>query len=95
MRHNTNDPFQTEQIRGLLTSRSNKMNGEKKPRRLCLYAGVVGDYDGAYDWIEEKDFGRVENTLGYHEGAFPEDCYTIVEVAGEGVARCPTHSRGA
>jgi hypothetical protein len=51
-----------------------------KKRRICLYAGIVGDYDGAYDWIKEEDFGLVENTIGFHEGVFPEDCYTIVEV---------------
>ena len=55
----------------------------KQPARICLYAGVVGDYDGAYDWIEEADYGKVENIVGYHEGAFPEDCYTIVEVKEE------------
>ena len=79
----TKDPFRTNQMQALFHKRSDKMNDEKKPQRICLYAGVVGDYDGAYDWIEEKDFGKVENTLGYHEGAFPEDCYTIVEVVDD------------
>ena len=49
-------------------------------RRLCLYSGIVGDYDGAYYWVKEDENGLVENTVGYHEAVFLEDCYTIVEV---------------
>ncbi len=53
---------------------------EKKVRRISLHAGIVGDYDGAYDWIKEENFGLVENIVGFHEGAFPEDNYTVIEV---------------
>lgn len=53
---------------------------EKKVERISLIAGIVGDYDGAYDWIKEEDLGLMENIVGFHEGTFPEDNYTVIEV---------------
>jgi len=49
----------------------------KAANRIVLFGGV-GDYDGAYEWVKESEYGRVENTVGFHEG-YP-DSYTVVEV---------------
>jgi len=51
--------------------------------RLVLYSGIVGDYDGAYDWVDRKDFDKPEYAIGNHVGGWPEDNYTIVEIYDE------------
>lgn len=55
--------------------------------KLILHPGMVGDYEGAYDWVRPEDEARhpEDFTLGYHEGStgWPEDSYTVVEIKGE------------
>ncbi len=53
----------------------------EKPNRLILYSGVVGNHDGAYDIVKESDYDLPENTLGFHDSVWPEDRYTVVELA--------------
>jgi len=40
-------------------------------RRIILYPGIVGDYEGAYDYIPEAEFDKEENTPGYHSQEWP------------------------
>lgn len=53
--------------------------------KLMLRPGVVGDYDGAYDWVDSKDEKRHPEyyTIGDHNPTgWPEDSYVVVEVDG-------------
>jgi hypothetical protein len=51
----------------------------KAANRIALFGGIVGDYDGAYEWIKESEYGLPENSLGFHE-CHPDESYTVCEV---------------
>lgn len=62
------------------------MDARKSVGRIVLYPGVVGEYEGAYDFINESEWGRAENIPGYHEGGIGDHSfyvYEVVEVAPE------------
>lgn len=50
--------------------------------RVVLQYGIVGDHDGAYDYVRDADVSKPEYGLGHHgaESVWPEDTYTVVEV---------------
>lgn len=73
--------------RALLATRAAALAGQETTR-LKLHSGVVGDYDGAYDWIKKEDWNRPEYAVGFHHAAWAEDCYTVVEVLE---SRAATH----
>ena len=51
--------------------------------RYRLIAGIVGDYDGAYDSVPEKEYDHPDNSIGYHEGTWPDWGWTIIETTNE------------
>jgi len=48
--------------------------------RLVLRSGIAGDYDGAYDWVRDEDYDNPDYALGYHDGGWAGEGYTVVEV---------------
>ena len=52
-------------------------------RRIVLRGGVVGDYDGAYDSIDESSYDNPDNELGHHPSVWPGDGYTVVRLVNE------------
>ena len=58
-------------------------------KKLILYSGAVGDFDGAYDWVRSGQEHAPENSVGYHAGEWPGESYTVVEIADE-----PAEARG-
>jgi hypothetical protein len=54
-------------------------------KKLMLRPNVVGDYDGAYDWVKSEDEEKHPEyfTVGHHSPTgWPEDDYIIVIVDG-------------
>ena len=53
----------------------------KQLDRLTLHCGIVGDYDGAYDWVDRSEFDNPDYSAGDHPGIWGDDGYIVVEVA--------------
>lgn len=54
--------------------------------KLILYSGVVGSYDGAYDWARDKD----ERTPGWHKfSVWPEDECLIIDIPDSNIPSYP------
>ena len=50
-------------------------------RRLILYSGAVGDFDGAYNWVRPDMENDPDYSVGPHnESGWMEDHYVVVEV---------------
>lgn len=48
--------------------------------RLMLTSGVVGDHDGAYDWVPEAHKDHPDYALGWHLSSWPGETYVVIEV---------------
>ena len=53
---------------------------ERKASRILLKYGIVGDYDGAYDWIDASKYTDPDYSVGEHKGTWPSDGYVVIEV---------------
>ncbi len=49
-------------------------------KKLILYAGRVGDFDGAYDWVPKGHEDDPDNALGFHDASWPDNCYLVVAI---------------
>ena len=49
-------------------------------RRLILTGGVVGDHDGAYDWLPKELEKDPDYSIGHHSSSWPGESYTVVEI---------------
>ncbi len=55
----------------------------KKPIRVILYVDAVGDYTGAYDFVNREVYNDPAFSLGFHPSHWPGEEYTVVELTEE------------
>ena len=51
--------------------------------RLVLRGDIVGDYDGAYDWIDKSSYNDPDNQVGHHPAGWPGEGYMVVRLVNE------------